>query len=275
MAPSSTSTSTRRKRFRLTLEYAGAGFSGWQKQTNARTIQGTLLEVGAEIFSDKLLDIQGHGRTDAGVHALNYTAHLETSDSRLTPAEIRDRFNTLLPASIVILDVSPCDPRFHARHTCVGRSYLYQVSTRKTVFNKTYSWWPKAPLDSEAMADAAGVFVGMHDFAAFAEKPEMKKSTKVLVNGVFIYEDDEIIRLRVVGSHFLWKMVRRMAGILVEVGKGNLTPEQVESYLSDPTQSTSSFTAPASGLFCEKAFYDEEEFNHFLEAAAAPEGSDS
>ena len=271
MAQSSPSQSPNRKRYRLTLEYAGSGFSGWQKQTNARTIQGALLEVGAEIFSDKQLDIQGHGRTDAGVHALNYTAHLETSDSRLTPADIRDRFNTLLPSSIVMLDVAPCGPRFHARHDCVGRSYLYQISTRKRAFNKNYSWWPKAPLNSTAMADAAAVFVGMHDFAAFAEKPEMKKSTKVLVNGVFIYEDEEMIRLRVVGSHFLWKMVRRMAGILVEVGKGNLTLAQVESYLSDPTQSTASYTAPASGLFCEKAFYEQEEFAHFLESAAAPD----
>jgi tRNA pseudouridine38-40 synthase len=266
-----TPTSSKRKRFCLSLEYAGTGFSGWQKQDNARTIQGTLLEVGAEIFTDKQLDIQGHGRTDAGVHALNYTAHLETSDTRLTPVKIRDRFNALLPASIVILDVTPCENRFHARLKCVGRSYLYQISTRKTAFNKNFSWWPKEPLNSAAMADAADIFVGMHDFAAFAEKPELKKSTKVVVNGVFIYEDEEMIRVRIVGSHFLWKMVRRMTGLLVEVGKGNLTLNQVESFLSDPTKSTSSYTAPASGLFFEKAFYNKEEFNQFLENENADE----
>jgi len=263
--------SSQHKRFRLNLEFAGTGFSGWQTQENARTIQGTLIEAASEIFKDKKLVIQGHGRTDAGVHALNYTAHLETSGTRLTPAKIRDQFNVLLPASIVVLDVIPCENRFHARHNCIGRSYLYQIAQRKTAFNKNFSWWPKAPLNSAAMADAAALFVGMHDFAAFAEKPELKKSTKVLVNGVFIYEDEEMIRVRIVGSHFLWKTVRRMTGMLVEVAKGDLSLKQLESFLSDPSKSTSSYTAPASGLFFEKAFYDQEEFDLFLEAESLDE----
>ncbi len=264
-------TSSKRKRYRLNLEFAGTGFSGWQMQENARTIQGTLLEVGAEIFSDKQLDIQGHGRTDAGVHALNYTAHLETSDTRLTPAAICERFNTLLPSSIVVLDVTPCDARFHARHSCVGRSYLYQIARRKSAFNKNFSWWPKEPLNSAAMADAADIFTGMHDFAAFAEKPELKKSTQVLVNGVFIYEDEEMIRVRVVGSHFLWKMVRRIAGVLVEVGKGTLAPKQVEKLLTEAPGATAIYTAPSAGLFFERAFYDQAEFERYLEAESSDE----
>ncbi|MDD2597784.1 MAG: tRNA pseudouridine(38-40) synthase TruA [Kiritimatiellae bacterium] len=265
-----TTPSSKHQRYRLNLEFAGTGFSGWQKQDNARTIQGTLLEVGAEIFNDKGLDIQGHGRTDAGVHALNYTAHLETSsETRQTPAAICERFNTLLPSSIAMLSVTPCDPRFHARHTCVGRSYLYQIARRKSAFNKNYSWWPKEQLKVAAMADAAEIFTGMHDFAAFAEKPELKRSTTVLVNGVFIYEDEEMIRVRIVGSHFLWKMVRRIVGVLVEVGRGALSLEQARAFLTAPAGSAAEHTAPAAGLFFEQAFYDREAFERYLATESA------
>lgn len=258
------------QRYRLNLEYAGTGYSGWQKQDDARTIQGTLLAAGIEIFGDPKLDIQGHGRTDAGVHALNYTAHMETTTCNIPPTEIRHRFNDLLPSSIVMLAVTPCSPRFHARHNCIGRSYLYQISRRKTAFHKKYVWWPKDRLDSGAMARAAKIFVGMHDFASFAEKQELKKSTKVMVNGVFVYEDEaqEMLRLRIIGSHFLWKMVRRITGVLVEVGKGNLTADEVADFLKGPSDTPCRFTAPPSGLFFERAFYEQEEFSSFLDAAS-------
>jgi len=131
------------RRYRLTLEYDGTGFSGWQKQNDARTLQGALLLAAMEIFADKQVDIQGHGRTDAGVHALAYTAHLETRGEVIPAAILIPRFNELLPASIVLLDISPCDFRFHARHSCIGRSYLYQIAKRKTAFHKKYVWWVK------------------------------------------------------------------------------------------------------------------------------------
>jgi tRNA pseudouridine38-40 synthase len=256
-----------RHKYRLDLEYDGSGFSGWQKQDDAKTIQGALLTAGIELFADQELDIQGGGRTDAGVHALNYTAHLETSNNKIPPDSIRKKLNDLLPPGIVVLAVAPCPPRFHARHSCIGRSYLYQIARRKSAFQKKYVWWVKEQLNSEAMAEAAQVFTGMHDFASFAEKQELKKSTQVLLNGVYVYEDEEMLRLRVIGSHFLWKMVRRMAGVLVEVGRGKLTSAQVAGYLSAPSQVPSRFTAPPSGLFFEKAFYDQKEFDRFLAAA--------
>ncbi|MBU0676428.1 MAG: tRNA pseudouridine(38-40) synthase TruA [Proteobacteria bacterium] len=259
-------TASKRHRYRLTLEYDGNGFSGWQKQDDARTIQGSLLKAGTEIFHDLNLDIQGHGRTDAGVHALSYTAHLETN-TVLPPFEILEKFNELLPAAIVVLDVTGCSPRFHARHNCIGRSYLYQFALRKNAFHKKYVWWIREPLNLEAMADAGRRFTGMHDFASFAEKQELKKSTKVMLNGVFLYNDGEILRLRVVGSHFLWKMVRKMAGVLIEVGRGNLTPDQISEFLNNPLEVPTRFTAPPSGLFFEQAFYDQEELTAFLATA--------
>jgi tRNA pseudouridine38-40 synthase len=256
-----------RHKYRLNLEYDGTSFSGWQKQDDAKSIQGSLLSAGITLFEDQGLDVQGCGRTDAGVHALNYTAHLESANGKIPPQIILRKLNDLLPPAIVVLGVEPCQPRFHARHSCLGRSYLYQIAHRKTAFQKKYVWWVKEQLNVKAMAEAAELFTGMHDYTSFAEKQELKKSTQVLVKGVYIYEDPEMLRLRVVGSHFLWKMVRRMAGVLVEVGKGNLTPEQVAGFLETASAAPSRLTAPPSGLFFEKAFYDQREFDQFLAAA--------
>ncbi|OGR03670.1 MAG: tRNA pseudouridine(38-40) synthase TruA [Deltaproteobacteria bacterium RIFOXYD12_FULL_50_9] len=250
------------KRFKLTLEYDGTRYSGWQKQDDAKTIQGALLSAGAEIFSGPV-DIQGSGRTDAGVHAMRYVAHLEASTT-LAPLTIRIKFNDLLPADIAILDVEPCALRFHARHDCVARSYLYQISKRKTAFGKKYVWWVRDKLDIRAMAEAAQLFTGMHDFISFAEKQELKKSTRVLLHAVHIHEEDDLIIVRIIGSHFLWKMVRRMIGVLVEVGRHALNTQQVEALLKEHSNKPAPLTAPPSGLFFERAIYDEAELRKFL-----------
>lgn len=250
-------------RFRLTLEYDGTRFSGWQKQDDAKTIQGTLLFVAAEIFGRPDADIQGNGRTDAGVHALRYIAHLDVV-TELTPEAIRMRFNDLLPQDIVVLAVERTLPRFHARHNCIGRSYLYRISTRKTALERKFVWWVKDRLDCSAMGKACQLFTGMHDFVSFAEKQELKKSTKVLVNAVSMHQGMDLITFRVIGSHFLWKMVRRMVGVLVEKGRHTLTEADIQDFLTIPSSRPARFTAPSSGLFFERAFYEDEEFKDFL-----------
>jgi len=252
-----------RKRYKLTLEYDGTRFSGWQKQNDARTIQGALLDTGMSLFQDQKIDAQGNGRTDAGVHALRYIAHLETITT-LQPETILSQFNDLLPNNIVLLDVEPCHPRFHSRHHCIGRSYLYQIAKRKTAFQKRYVWWVKDELDTRAMIETLNMFVGMHDYASFAQKQELKKSTKVLINAAQLVETDDLITIRIVGSHFLWKMIRRMVGVLVEVGRHHQTSAEVGGFLQQPSDVPGHYTAPPSGLFFERAFYFEEEFQDFL-----------
>ena len=255
------------RRFRLVVEYDGTRYSGWQKQDDARTIQGSLLDASANIFSGEI-DIQGNGRTDAGVHALHYVAHLEAITA-LKPEVIRMKFNDNLPADIAVLLVEPCNPRFHARHSCIGRSYIYRISRRKTAFAKKYVWWVRDNLDVIAMSEAAGLFRGMHDFASFAEKQELKKSTKVLISSTRLHVEDDMIIFRVIGSHFLWKMIRRMTGVLVEVGRHNLTKADIKNFLCTRSDIPARFTAPPSGLFFEEAFYDREKFQLFLDEAAA------
>lgn len=255
-------------RFRLLLEFEGGGYRGWQKQgeKEIKTIQGMLLARAAELFATPELDIQGNGRTDAGVHALAYTAHLEVR-TRLTAAEIRAGLNRLLPKDIAILDCQPADARFHARHNCVGRSYLYQIVHGQRAFMRRYSWAVDEPLDIDLMRRAAALFVGMHDFAAFAERQELKKSTLVLVNSLRVHEVEGMILVRVVASHFLWHLVRRLVGTLVAIGTGKLAMDEMQAMLASAQSDAIRWLAPAQGLFFEKAFYDREEFASFDQTA--------
>jgi tRNA pseudouridine38-40 synthase len=201
----------------------------------------------------------GSGRTDAGVHALRQVAHLDVR--KPLPAEtLRRAVNDNLPADIHVLAVDTVPHRFHARHGAIARSYLYQVSRRRSAFAKPFVWWVKDPLDLGRMQHAAARFAGMHDFQAFSDDDPDEKSTDVLIDDVTLADDGDLILMRVGGSHFIWKMVRRMVGVLVEIGKGEIDPDAVSALLSEakpgkglPTPA--SITAPASGLFLERVFY--------------------
>lgn len=251
------------RRYKLTLEYDGTNFSGWQKQNDARTVQGDLIKGAARVFGETVIDVQGCGRTDAGVHALNYVAHVEVR-SDLPPKSVARMLNDTLPKDLAVISVDVAGNRFHARHSCVGRSYIYQIRTRKSAFGKRYSWWVRDRLEPAAMQRAGEVMVGMHDFGSFAERRELKKSTKVLVRAVRVLQEEDIITVRVVGSHFLWRMVRRMVGLLVEAGCYRMTEEDIVSFLLTPSTVPHEYTAPAAGLFFERAFYAESELDEFL-----------
>jgi tRNA pseudouridine38-40 synthase len=242
-------------RFKVTLEYAGTRYSGWQKQKNARTVQGEIERAIAEATGQRRFELQGSGRTDAGVHALHQVAHLEIG-LRMPPESLRRQVNDELPSDINLLRVEPAAPRFHARHAVVARSYLYQVSRRRSAFAKPYAWWVKDPLSVEAMRAAAAHFSGMHDFRSFSDDDPEEKSTEVLVEEVVLAEDGDLILIRVTGSHFIWKMVRRMVGVLVEVGAGRLERAEVPSLLAEASALPARVTAPAAGLFLERVFYE-------------------
>jgi tRNA pseudouridine38-40 synthase len=248
-------------RYKLTIEFAGTKYSGWQKQKNARTVQGELENAIAAFTRDKTFEFMGSGRTDAGVHALRQVAHLDVR--KALPAEsLRRGINDALPADIHVLAVDSVPHRFHARHSAVARSYLYQVSRRRSAFAKPFVWWVKEPLDLALMQDAAARFTGMHDFQSFSDDDPEEKSTDVLVEDVTLAEDGDLILIRVGGSHFIWKMVRRMVGVLVEAGKGAIRPDQVWSV------DAARLTAPASGLFLERVFYDGDQRQLPLQPAA-------
>lgn len=242
-------------KYKITLEYDGTNYSGWQKQNNAKSIQGALV-TAAQNFLGTPVEIQGAGRTDAGVHALAQVAHLESS-KKIEPGTLRIGLNDNLPAGINILQVENAPPRFHARHSAISRSYFYLISRRRTAFGKRYVWWIKDNLNIKKMQRALDVFSGFHDFASFADKRMDKEaSTKVNVESVQLKEFDNVIALRIVGSHFLWKMVRRIAGITAEAGRGKLTIHDIEQMLNFPSDVPAQYTAPPSGLYLEKVLYE-------------------
>lgn len=242
-------------RFKLTIEYAGTRYSGWQIQQNARTVQGEIDRAVREVSGRKGFELYGSGRTDAGVHAIAQVAHLDLATS-LTPAVLRHRLNGELPADIVILDVASAPRRFHARHDAVARSYLYQIARRKTAFAKSFVWWVKDDLDVRLMRRAAEALAGRHDFQSFSDDDPELKSTLVVLDEIEIAEDGDLILVRVRGSHFIWKMVRRIVGVLVEVGLGKMTAGEVSQLLRERSATPARVTAPASGLFLERVFYD-------------------
>ncbi len=241
-------------RYKLVLEYAGTRYSGWQIQKNARTVQGELHKALAASLVDPQFETYGSGRTDAGVHALAQVVHLDVPTALPTDTLV-ERINDDLPHDINVLSAERMPPRFHARHSATARHYRYQVSTRRSAFHKPYIWWVKDPLDVQRMRDAAARLTGFADFRAFTDDDPEEKSTQVLVTRLEITEADPLILFHVSGSHFLWKMVRRLVGILVACGKGELTPQQVEALLTHESPLPAQLTAPAAGLFLERVDY--------------------
>ena len=240
--------------WKLTLEYDGTRYRGWQSQKNTdRTVQGVLARAARELFG-KDVSFGGAGRTDAGVHALAQVAHLKAK-KRLPEIEIEHGLNDRLPFDVNVLDVAPAAPSFHARHDARSRTYLYRISRRRTAFDKRYVWWVRDRLNFTAMVRAAGLFEGRHDFASFCENPQGQDSTIVVVAKSDLLDFGHEIHFRMEASHFLWKMVRRLAGSLVEVGRGNLDTSDVERLLRERSNEPAKWTAPPSGLFLASVRY--------------------
>ncbi len=243
--------------WKLEIEYEGTRYRGWQIQHNAKTVQGELMNAARELFASRV-EIGGSGRTDAGVHAMSQIAHLRASELtvNVTPRQIREGFNDLLPHDINIKKVTNVAVGFDARRDAFMRFYLYQISTRRTAFGKNFVWWIKDRLDPDAMRIAASSLVGKHDFTSFCEKEEGKtQSTIVAVQHASIFVDGDLICFRIGASHYLWKMVRRITGMLVEVGRGNLGYEGFERLIKYASDVPAKYTAPPSGLFLEKVLY--------------------
>lgn len=251
-------------KFKVYLEYVGANYSGWQKQPNessVKTVQGTLIKAIESVFkknkgSNKLIDLQGSGRTDAGVHALCQVAHIE-AETMLAPEILKMKINDELTSDINILEIEKARNDFHARHSAKSRQYLYVISKRRTAFDKRYVWWVKDKLDENKMKASAKLFEGMHDFRSFSDRSPDDKSTKCKVESIDISSTAEKIFIRIKASHFLWKMVRRIVGTLVEVGRGNIGDEEIRGLLTAKKTifNPAEYTAPPSGLFLEKVFY--------------------
>lgn len=248
-------------RFRLRIEYEGSRYHGWQFNAGVKTIQGEMLSACQTLFNTKKIELYGAGRTDAGVHAMGQVAHLDVP-TQMHPETIRERLNAVLPYDIHILDTVSCDPRFHARYSAVARSYVYVISRRRSAFGKRYVWWVKEELSAVSMQEAASLFKGFHDFSSFGAKSGEDESTLAEIIHIKLIESGNLILLHIIGSHFLWMMVRRMAGSLVHCGKGKLTLQDVKDFLERQSERPSQLAAPPSGLYLERVYYPGESFDY-------------
>lgn len=252
------------KTWKVTLEFDGTRYHGWQEQRNARSVMGALREVIEPSFGTPV-ELMGAGRTDSGVHALGQVMHIKlpASDRRTTyPSlvKLQREWNDRLPADIAILGIEEAPHRFHARHDALSRAYVYQIATRKSAFSKRHVWWIKDSLDIPAMQTAANLLPGRHDFVKFAAKDPSRpnESTIVVVDSAEISDEDHLLTIRLEASHFLWRMVRRVVGVLVKVGSGEVTLQQFEELLQGQggkELDVAAWTAPASGLFLESVTY--------------------
>lgn len=242
--------------YRLLIEYDGTKFSGWQVQAHGRTVQGTLVETLRKLTGERELDLQGAGRTDAGVHALGQVASLR-SRRPLDPTRLARELEQELPADLAVLEVQPASRGFHARHDALARAYRYQIARRRSAFGKRTTWWVLEDLDVSAMAGGAAAFVGRHDFRAFAKRAKGPESTLVEVETCEVAPVGDFVLLRLVASHFLWNQVRRMVGTLVAIGLGEAAPGDVPDWLSGAAQPPL-LAAPAAGLFLEAVRYPDQ-----------------
>ncbi len=236
--------------YKLTIEYEGTRYSGWQAQGNTpKTVQGHLIRAANQVLGE--VDLGGAGRTDAGVHAAGQVAHLRAHKS-VDPLQLTRKLNDLLPHDINVLAAAHARDKFHARHDAVTRVYLYQIATRRTSFAKPFVWWIKDRLDVAPIQRAAKSIEGRHDFTAFSDKRIKEEESRiVVVERCEVAVAGALILVRIEASHFLWKMVRKLVAYLVEVGRGAIDGNPLER--GEPWQPT----APPSGLFLEAITYGE------------------
>lgn len=234
--------------YRLLIRYDGTRYAGWQRQTMTReTIQGKIEDV-LERMTGERVEIIGAGRTDAGVHARGQVANVHLTERKGTK-EIRDYLNRYLPEDICVMEVSEVSERFHSRLNAGTKTYRYRISTNtvKNVFERKYIYDLNEPLDVKRMKKAAMYLLGTHDFQGFCAR-KMKKSSVRRIDAIEFQELDGELQISYQGNGFLYNMVRIITGTLIEVGKGERSPESVAEILRTGERAKAGFTAPAKGL---------------------------
>ena len=241
---------------KLTIQYDGTRYDGWQRQGNTdNTLQGRLEGVLSRMVG-KPVEIQGAGRTDAGVHAHGQVASVHLPEG-YTPQEIQNYLNRYLPEDVAVVEVVEVGERFHARLSATGKEYRYHIRMGSVpdVFARKYQYRVEEPLDLAAMERAAGYLTGKHDFRSFCGNRRFKKSTvrEVFHIGVEVCGSDLTLIYR--GDGFLYNMVRILTGTLLEVGLGQRTPESMVDVLEARERTAAGKTAPAQGLVLQEVYY--------------------
>jgi tRNA pseudouridine38-40 synthase len=241
-------------RYKLTFEFDGTDFSGWQIQPDARTVEKVVEDAFSQLFNTKI-DIAGQGRTDAGVHAEGQTAHADLPDT-LTPGKILHAMKGLLPGDVSLVSIEAVHNDFHARFDAISRQYCYRVIRRKSPLNRHYTWYVYDDPDIALLDRCAGEIVGEHNFVNFCIPPEDEHMTTIcnITESRWKEHGDEL-RFIITGDRFLRHMVRRLTGAMIQVATGRESFEGFQELLSGRETSSKAFSAPSSGLTLKKVSY--------------------
>ena len=245
-------------RYRLTIEYDGSGFSGWQRQENGPSIQ-QVLEEAFFTLTAQTIRVHGAGRTDAGVHASGQVAHVDLG-REWSAWRLREAVNAhLVGRPIAVLEVEPAADDFDARRSAVGRHYLYRIVNRRAplTFELGRAWNVKRALDAGAMHEAAQILIGKHDFSTFRDSQCQANSPLRTLDRFEVTREVDEIEFSVCARSFLHRQVRSMVGSLVEVGSGKWRPADMRAALEATDRSRCGPVAPAFGLYLARVEYEE------------------
>ena len=243
------------RNIKLTIEYDGTSYGGWQKQKNNRTIQ-QCIEEAIKLLTGEDVELIGSSRTDAGVHAKGMIANFITN-SQIPADKFREAINTKLPDDIGIIKSEEVDRNFHSRYDSKGKTYCYTLVNRyeKVCIGRNYVYQVRDELNYNLMKDAAKYFLGKHDFKAFKTNGSSVKTSVRTINGLELELKGDVIKIFVSADGFLYNMVRIIVGTLIEVGKGKIKPEDIESIIKNGDRSKAGPCVPPNGLVLEKVFY--------------------
>jgi tRNA pseudouridine38-40 synthase len=241
-------------RYKLTFEFDGTDFSGWQIQPDARTVEGVIEEAFSKLYQRRI-DIAGQGRTDAGVHALHQTAHVDLPDT-FSVKRILYAMRGLLPDDVALLKIEKTAEDFHARFNARSRAYRYSIHTKPSPLKRRTSWFVSGELDTRLLKWCADRVIGDHDFKNFCVPPENSDMTTIcsITQSEWSLEANGFI-YHIEGNRFLRHMVRRLVGSMVETARGKIANNDFESLLKGPEQKQKAHSAPAHGLTLAEVMY--------------------
>ena len=243
------------RNIKLTIEYDGTSYGGWQKQKNNRTIQ-QCIEEAIKLLTGEEVELIGSSRTDAGVHAKGMVANFITN-SKIPADKFREAINTKLPDDIGIIKSEEVDKNFHSRYDSKGKTYCYTLVNRyeKVCLGRSYVYQVRDELNYNLMKEAAKYFLGKHDFKAFKTNGSSVKTSVRTISGLELELKGDVLKIFISADGFLYNMVRIIVGTLIEVGKGKIKPEDIESIIRNGDRSKAGPCVPPNGLVLEKVFY--------------------
>lgn len=243
------------RNIRLTIQYNGAAYHGWQRQLNAICVQQVIEDIIADITGEEIT-LYGCGRTDAGVHALKYVCNFHTN-TQIPIDKLRLVINHQLPLDICCVEAEQADDGFHSRYDAIGKRYTYKILNRemRDVFLDKQAWYYSRPIDVELMKAAAAPFLGEHDFTAFCSADSTVSSKVRTIHELSVGKDGDMISIDIKGNGFLYNMVRIIVGTLVYVGIGKLDICDIANIIQSRNRTLAGITAPPQGLYMAEVYY--------------------